>query len=325
MAEQVVELIPGESKVVSFKAVPHEAKTYQVSVDGLTGSFLASQAPVLPMVEVVLPITWEDDGHSFATREVKTARVTIVNPRKEARDYVATLYLGTAQVATSGPQQFTLPALSYTDVRFTLTMPSQVGVYRVYLPIFSEGNLIEVFDTGEDVNVYYVAPPEAVTIDKFEVRCDFRANTLYSRITLTNHTNVTFVDQELGRYGDLVVQVVSIGVVEGGGFLQIFLPRPWDRSGIDDLPPGTHVYNSVIVGANEGRPNWFYDVGISSGAKGYCWLQFFAKDERPTPIVILASAERYLEGLFSSAWQEWGPSSFTGPYFPELPPGFAVP
>jgi len=39
MTEQTVELGPGESKVVSFEAIPHEARTYQVSVNGLTGSF----------------------------------------------------------------------------------------------------------------------------------------------------------------------------------------------------------------------------------------------------------------------------------------------
>lgn len=41
MAEQIVELTPGESRVVSFEAVPKIAKTYRVSVNGLTGSFVA--------------------------------------------------------------------------------------------------------------------------------------------------------------------------------------------------------------------------------------------------------------------------------------------
>ena len=45
MAEQTVELQPGESKPVSFEAIPHEAKTYHISVDGLTGSFTAIAAP----------------------------------------------------------------------------------------------------------------------------------------------------------------------------------------------------------------------------------------------------------------------------------------
>jgi hypothetical protein len=45
MAQQSVTLNPGESKVVSFEATPSEARTYQVSVDGLTGSFTAIAAP----------------------------------------------------------------------------------------------------------------------------------------------------------------------------------------------------------------------------------------------------------------------------------------
>ena len=37
-------LQPGESKVVSFEATPQEARSYQVSVNGLTGSFVATEA-----------------------------------------------------------------------------------------------------------------------------------------------------------------------------------------------------------------------------------------------------------------------------------------
>ena len=46
MAEQVVSLAPGESKVVSFEVVPDVAKAYAVSVDGLYGSFVATEMPV---------------------------------------------------------------------------------------------------------------------------------------------------------------------------------------------------------------------------------------------------------------------------------------
>jgi len=41
MVEQEVTLAPGESKLVSFEATPHETKTYHVSINGLTGSFFA--------------------------------------------------------------------------------------------------------------------------------------------------------------------------------------------------------------------------------------------------------------------------------------------
>jgi len=46
MAEQTVVLQPGESKQVSFEVTPAVAKTYSVSVDGLTGSFIATEVPV---------------------------------------------------------------------------------------------------------------------------------------------------------------------------------------------------------------------------------------------------------------------------------------
>lgn len=46
MAEQTVELAPGESKTVSFGVTPTEAKSYSVSVDGLTGTFQAFEVPV---------------------------------------------------------------------------------------------------------------------------------------------------------------------------------------------------------------------------------------------------------------------------------------
>jgi len=46
MAEQTVTLEPGESRTVSFQVTPDVAKTYLVSVDGLSGSFRATTAPV---------------------------------------------------------------------------------------------------------------------------------------------------------------------------------------------------------------------------------------------------------------------------------------
>ncbi|GAI78319.1 unnamed protein product, partial [marine sediment metagenome] len=46
MAEQTIALSPGESKEVSFEATPTKAKTYSVSVNGLTDSFVAKKAIV---------------------------------------------------------------------------------------------------------------------------------------------------------------------------------------------------------------------------------------------------------------------------------------
>lgn len=46
MAEQTVTLAPGESKTVAFEVTPAVAKTYSVSVDGLSGSFVATEVPI---------------------------------------------------------------------------------------------------------------------------------------------------------------------------------------------------------------------------------------------------------------------------------------
>lgn len=53
MAQQIAELAPGESKTVSFGVTPTVAKTYQVSVDGLTGSFEAIAPPIVEIMHFI--------------------------------------------------------------------------------------------------------------------------------------------------------------------------------------------------------------------------------------------------------------------------------
>ncbi|GAI26209.1 unnamed protein product [marine sediment metagenome] len=57
MAEQMVTLAPGESKAVSFEVIADVAKTYTVSVDGLTGTFRATTEPVADIRVENLSIT----------------------------------------------------------------------------------------------------------------------------------------------------------------------------------------------------------------------------------------------------------------------------
>lgn len=57
MAEQQITLTPGESKVVSFEIIPAEIRTYQVSLNGLTGSFVAALAAKF---EYVSDIRWTE-------------------------------------------------------------------------------------------------------------------------------------------------------------------------------------------------------------------------------------------------------------------------
>lgn len=74
MAEQTVELDPGESREISFEATPTEARTYQVSVDGLTGSFTALTAPVVEITAITLDKTKILGGEDF------TISITFSNP-----------------------------------------------------------------------------------------------------------------------------------------------------------------------------------------------------------------------------------------------------
>lgn len=57
MAQQSVTLEPGESKTMSFEVTPDRAKTYSVSVDGLSGSFRATTVPVADIRVENLTIT----------------------------------------------------------------------------------------------------------------------------------------------------------------------------------------------------------------------------------------------------------------------------
>lgn len=78
MAEQSVSLNPSESRLVSFEAIPHEAKVYHVSVNGLTGSFAAIAPPfywLLPTGHRDPENRWENepaayDGHTDTYAEV---------------------------------------------------------------------------------------------------------------------------------------------------------------------------------------------------------------------------------------------------------------
>lgn len=84
MAEQIVTLNPGESKVVTFTNTPLEARTFEVAIDGLIGTF--SAIPVQPeRVTVTIthknaPITWKyshdlNAGWNFATYQGETTAV----------------------------------------------------------------------------------------------------------------------------------------------------------------------------------------------------------------------------------------------------------
>ncbi len=91
MAEQNVTLQPGESKVVSFEATPTVAKVYQVSVDGLTGSFEATEA--------LEPVPCVYCGATFSTEAELISHMESNHP---GMPYLIYAYPVESQVASGG-------------------------------------------------------------------------------------------------------------------------------------------------------------------------------------------------------------------------------
>jgi uncharacterized C2H2 Zn-finger protein len=312
-AEQTVTLNPGESTQVTFATGATEAKTYQVKVDGLSGSFTAT-APPSGLAVLSGQITDSDTKAPLAS-----AKVQLYGP-------------SIAIVSSDSTGHYQTPNL--TPGQYAITVSLAGYQTRSWNIMVTEGsNPLDI--------VLYPAPPAAgVTIDKFEMRCGFTEGdygVLHTRITITNHTGQTFIDHTpTGPTGGLVVQMGAEGwkwpATENiPGYLgNIFRLREWDALGIGDLPPGTHTYECVlaVMGSHAGPDtnwwvipwNWFDTYEIVEGTRGYAQVQFRAGDETTVPGTVFAQAVKNFEGVFSAQWQTWQPTSWTPPPFPEIPP-----
>ena len=162
-------------------------------------------------------------------------------------------------------------------------------------------------------------PANATTIDKFELACDFGSSMVYCKITVTNHTNVTLVDETpTGSSGGKVVKMWTNAFKHPGTSYDYFLGglfqmRDWDASGIGNLPPGTHIYSSELYKTPSLRGAFFQVREIGEGTRGRVEVCLRAEDQSPTPIAILAEADGYFEGIFSTSWQTWQKTSWRPP------------
>lgn len=134
-AEQTVELAPGESQQVSFEAVPHADKVYQVSVDGLSGSFKAEPSQpdffMPPDVTAEMEYTWGEFPYYHYRFEV-----TIENRGNAAGTYSYTyevlynssvIFERATKSITLGPgQSFTF--LKYYDIRWDVVANFKVSL-----------------------------------------------------------------------------------------------------------------------------------------------------------------------------------------------------
>ncbi len=85
--KKTVSLNPGESKVVTFAYTPTSAKGYTVSADGLSGAFLAIEAPEA-MFEVTGLVI---EPAAVYVGEPVTISVTVTNVGGKAGSYEVTL------------------------------------------------------------------------------------------------------------------------------------------------------------------------------------------------------------------------------------------
>ena len=130
MAQQIITLNPGESKIVSFTVTPNEAKTYTVSVDGLGGTFVAlpKGLPEVPEEFCVDTITAEPSVVSLGN-EVKIHVQYWLPNGVDVRPYIGKTYQmhctidGETLTASTGPIPY-FPA----DIYFAYT-PRSVGTY----------------------------------------------------------------------------------------------------------------------------------------------------------------------------------------------------
>jgi len=106
MADQIVELEPGESKLVSFEAVPNAVKTYQVSINGLNGIFNAVAPPEVALdLYLSMNVIHSFNGICFIETGVDPDGVpyaitkNVTSQKMLGADKIEFTYIGKAQLA----------------------------------------------------------------------------------------------------------------------------------------------------------------------------------------------------------------------------------
>lgn len=153
MAQQIVTLNPGESKVVSFVATPGEAKTYAVTIDGLSGSFVCAGVSPLPEVpeEFCVDTITAEPSVVVLGNEVKIHVEYWLPNGVDVRPYIGKTYQmhctidGKTLTVSTGPIPY-FPA----DIYFAY-IPQSIGTYTA--TVLDKSVSFEV--RQEVVGVYY--------------------------------------------------------------------------------------------------------------------------------------------------------------------------
>ena len=177
MAEQTVSLAPGESKAVSFEATPAVAKTYQVSVDGLTGSFRATEAPVEVIdFELAMP-TVSPAEITPGTAITITCPVTSACTKTQTITAKVIIYEGSilpghgAIIATKTSPSFSIsPGEAYNVIVHHTAVAGTIDRRDIEVEIYIASTLVK---ESEWDDIYYVEKPAlpevVVEFDKITV------------------------------------------------------------------------------------------------------------------------------------------------------------
>ncbi len=150
MTEQSVTLQPSESKVVSFEATPTKARTYQVSVNGLTGSFVATE------VRYLVPCVY--CRGTFATEEQLIGHM---ESKHRGKPYLVSAYLPQAYVEQSRPARHStapfsakgyVPNNRYYQFLTYISSDAYAGGVRI------QGKPAGFYEVGASIRSYGVVP-----------------------------------------------------------------------------------------------------------------------------------------------------------------------
>ncbi|MBA7606571.1 hypothetical protein ES703_13721 [subsurface metagenome] len=196
MAEKTVTLEPGESKTITFEVVPDVAKSYSISVDGLSGSFVATEevidfelarpivapAEVTPgtAITITCPVT-----SRCSTPQTATVKVII---------YEGSILPGHgAIIATKTSPAFSIsPGEIYNVIVHHTAVAGTIDRRDIQVEVYIAGRLVK---ESEWDDVYYVVPApvadirvENLTIEPSQV---YVGEKVTISIVATNYGNAT--------------------------------------------------------------------------------------------------------------------------------------
>jgi len=141
MADQTITLAPGGGRLVTFEAIPHEARTYQVAVNGLNGSFVATLPP-LDGRFVIAYAWWEGLPSQILASNEWPASTSIITRWKVENTGIVTTQFRVEFMGQSG--SISLNPGESGDIEFIITT-GDPGSYSYAASLYANGVLVDSF------------------------------------------------------------------------------------------------------------------------------------------------------------------------------------